>query len=110
MNTESRHPEELSESYDIAKRQTDTSKLVVWLCSVAGFVCILLGFYLVIKGATGGFNIGLDLKGMKAYFASVAPGLLFLIGGVVIVWAEARRKFRYAIPWQEGAIKVESGG
>jgi len=95
---ESHHSEKLSESYDIAKRQTDTSKLVVWLCSIVGLVCILLGFYLVIRGATGGFNIGLDLKGMKAYFASVAPGLLFLIGGVVIVWAGARRKFRYVIP------------
>ena len=107
---ESHHSEKLSESYDIAKRQTNTSKLVVWLCSVVGFVCILLGFYLVIRGATGGFNIGLDLKGIKAYFASVAPGLLFLIGGVVIVWAGARRKFRYVIPSEGGAIKVESGG
>ena len=106
----SNNSQEFTESYDIAKRQTNTSKLVVWLCSVVGLVCILLGFNLVIRGATGGFNIGFDLKGMKAYFASVAPGLLFLIGGVIIVWAGARRKFRYVIPSQGGAIKVESGG
>jgi hypothetical protein len=107
---ESQYSEKLSESHDIAKRQTDTSKLVVWSCSVVGLVCILLGFYLVIRGATGGFNIGVDLKGIKAYFASLAPGLLFLTGGVVIIWAGARRKFRYVIPSEGGSIKVESGG
>ena len=102
--------ENSSESYKIAKLQDHTSKLVIWLCSIVGLICIGLGVYLVIRGVTGGFNIGFDLKGMKAYFASVAPGLLFLIGSVVIVWAGVKRKFRYVIPSQRGAIKVESGG
>jgi uncharacterized membrane protein len=65
MNMESHHSEKFSESYDIAKRQTGTSRLVVWLCSIVGLVCILLGFYLVIRGATGGFNNGWLLRVLK---------------------------------------------
>lgn len=71
-------------------------------------MCILIGGYLVNEGATGGFNIMLNLKGVEAYFASVAPGLLFLVGAVVIVWKGVTRKFRYVIPLEgDQLIKVE---
>jgi divalent metal cation (Fe/Co/Zn/Cd) transporter len=80
------------------------------LCSIIATLCIILRCYLIKEGATGGFNIGFDLKGMMAYFASLAPGLLFLISGVVIIWAGVRRKFRFVIPWHDGDMKVEAGG
>jgi hypothetical protein len=102
--------EELPKSHEIAERQTYNAKLAIWWCSGIGLVCIVLGFYLVLEGATGGFNIGVDLKGVKGYFASLAPGLLFVACGVVVIWAGVRGGFRYVIPFQGGDIKVEAGG
>ena len=110
MSENAPNEQQLEVSRDIAQRHTTTSKLYAWACSILGLVCIILAFWLVIKGATGEFKIGLEGKGMKAYLGSMAPGLLFLLSGVIIVWVGVKRRFRYVIPVGKGGdIKVESG-
>ncbi len=84
MNDKHQDDKRFTASHDIAQRQTAVCKLLTWLYSIIVTLCIRLGFYLIYKGVTGSFEVAFEFKGTKAYFASLAPGLLFLVCGVLL--------------------------
>jgi hypothetical protein len=103
---ESHRSENLPEGYNITERKTGVSKLVFWIWLTCGIVCVLIGFSIILRGALGGVNI--DLKGIRVILVSLAPGILFLISGYVIIWALFRRMFPNVIPSQTRAIEDTS--
>ncbi|MCH7725106.1 MAG: hypothetical protein IH991_01300 [Planctomycetes bacterium] len=60
--------------------------------SIFSIACAVFGFILTLKGATGEFTISTDLKGLKGYASSLAPGLAFVICGTIAICVVACRK------------------
>jgi hypothetical protein len=55
------------------------------VCFVLGYLTIRLGHSLIASGVKGQFKFAASLGGMKADLASVSPGLLFVLLGVLLI-------------------------
>lgn len=73
-----------------------------WLQTVAFFLIkilpiafagmsIFLGYKLFILGVTGEASIVIDAKGIRGQLINAAPGLIFAIGGVVVLIVAIRK-------------------
>ena len=54
---------------------------------VVGYKITKLGYDLMLKGITGGFEFSGQYAGVKGGLISSSPGLLFLLMGVVLMYA-----------------------
>jgi len=70
-----------STAYAIKSQQTRAYAVRIVTSAVLTLVCVLLGFYLVLKGTSGEFQF----EGGKMFLKSLAPGLFFVLGGVCIM-------------------------
>jgi len=62
------------------------SRIIVLSAScVFSVVALLVAAWLVIKGVTAEFTILAEFKGWKLYLTSLAPGLLFLVAGTIVM-------------------------
>ena len=60
--------------------------IILGFLTLSGIV-LNFGFILILKGVKGEFTIAVEhLKGLNLYIASVSPGILFIIGGVLMLW------------------------
>jgi len=57
-------------------------KIVVF---ILGFLTIRMGYKLISSGVEGNFKFAATLGGFKTDLASVSPGLLFVLLGVVLI-------------------------
>ena len=55
------------------------------VCFVLGYLIIRLGYSLIKSGVTGEFKFATSWKGARADLASLSPGLLFVLLGVVLI-------------------------
>ena len=55
------------------------------VCFVLGYLTVRLGYKLIVSGVTGEFKLAATLGGLKADLASVSPGLLFVLLGVLLI-------------------------
>ena len=55
------------------------------VCFVLGYLTVLLGYRLIKSGVKGEFKFSAKLGGVKTDLASVSPGLLFVLLGVVLI-------------------------
>lgn len=55
-------------------------------------VALLIGAWLMFKGVQGPFTILTEIKGWKLYMSSLAPGLLFLICGTIVMCLAVMKK------------------
>ena len=75
----------------------ETQALVVYLlslvlvilmkivCFILGYLTIRLGYQLINSGVKGDFKFATSLAGFKADLASVSPGLLFVLLGILLI-------------------------
>ena len=54
-------------------------------CFILGYLTIHLGYRLIASGAKGEFKFSAELGGVKTDLASVSPGLLFVLLGVLLI-------------------------
>jgi hypothetical protein len=59
--------------------------LIKLVCFILGFLTIRLGHQLISSGVKGEFKFSASFGGSKADLASVSPGLLFVLLGVVLI-------------------------
>jgi hypothetical protein len=57
-------------------------KIVVF---ILGYLTVRLGHQLIASGVKGEFKFAAELAGVKADLASVSPGLLFVLLGVLLI-------------------------
>lgn len=57
-------------------------KIVIF---VLGYKIVKLGHDLLVRGVKGEFKFATEFQGAKADLASVSPGLLFLLLGIVLM-------------------------
>lgn len=55
------------------------------VCFILGFLTIRLGYKLISSGVRGQFKFSTKLGGLKADLASVSPGLLFVLLGIILI-------------------------
>src|SRR5438876_7674116 len=55
------------------------------VCFIIGYLTIRLGYQLISSGVKGEFKFSAGLGGAKANLASVSPGLLFVLLGVLLI-------------------------
>ena len=55
------------------------------VCFILGYLTIRLGYRLIASGVKGEFKFTAELGGVKTDLASVSPGLLFVLLGVLLV-------------------------
>ena len=55
------------------------------VCFILGYLTIRLGYLLISSGVTGQFKFSAKLAGAQADLASVSPGLLFVLLGVLLI-------------------------
>lgn len=55
------------------------------ICFILGYLTIRLGYRLIASGAKGEFKFSAQLGGVKTDLASVSPGLLFVLLGVLLI-------------------------
>lgn len=55
------------------------------VCFILGYLTIRLGHQLIASGVKGEFKFSANLGGAKADLASVSPGLLFVLLGVLLI-------------------------
>jgi hypothetical protein len=55
------------------------------VCFVLGYLTVRLGHQLIASGVKGEFKFSASLGGTKADLASVSPGLLFVLLGVLLI-------------------------
>lgn len=55
------------------------------VCFILGYLTIKLGYYLISSGVKGEFKFSANIAGVKADLASVSPGLLFVLLGVLLI-------------------------
>ena len=55
------------------------------VCFVLGYLIIKLGYNLIKSGVQGQFKFSTNFAGFKADLASVSPGLLFVLLGVLLM-------------------------
>jgi len=71
----------------IKEQQTQGYMTRIIASSVVTITCMALGFYLVLKGAVGEFKF----EGANMFLRSLAPGLFFVMGGILIMLAALAR-------------------
>ena len=54
-------------------------------CFILGYLTIHLGYLLIASGVKGEFKFSAELGGVKTDLASVSPGLLFVLLGVLLI-------------------------
>jgi len=59
--------------------------LIKIVCFILGYLTIRLGYQLISSGVKGEFKFSASFGGSKADLASVSPGLLFVLLGVVLI-------------------------
>jgi hypothetical protein len=55
------------------------------VCFILGYLTIRLGYELIASGVKGEFKFAASLAGVKADLASVSPGLLFVLLGILLI-------------------------
>jgi hypothetical protein len=55
------------------------------VCFILGYLTIRLGYQLMASGVKGDFKFNTSLVGFKADLASVSPGLLFVLLGILLI-------------------------
>jgi hypothetical protein len=55
------------------------------VCFILGYLTVRLGHQLIASGVKGEFKFSGSLGGMKADLASVSPGLLFVLLGILLI-------------------------
>ena len=55
------------------------------ICFILGYLTIHLGYRLIASGVKGEFKFSAELGGVKTDLASVSPGLLFVLLGVLLI-------------------------
>lgn len=55
------------------------------VCFILGYLTVKLGHQLIGSGVKGEFKFSADLGGLKADLASVSPGLLFVLLGILLI-------------------------
>ena len=55
------------------------------VCFILGYLIISLGYKLIVSGVKGEFKFSANLGGFKTDLASVSPGLLFVLLGVLLI-------------------------
>lgn len=78
-------PSRLSERY-----WGTATKYAFWysiLGLVVGLACVLAGVVFVLHGVGGGTSWTADLLGLKSELSDAAPGVVFGILGLFIIWA-----------------------
>ncbi len=55
------------------------------VCFILGYLTIRLGYLLISSGVKGQFKFSAKLAGVQADLASVSPGLLFVLLGVLLI-------------------------
>lgn len=55
------------------------------ICFILGYLTIRLGYKLISSGVKGEFKFSAKLGGVKTDLASVSPGLLFVLLGVLLI-------------------------
>lgn len=55
------------------------------VCFVLGYLTVRLGYVLIASGVKGEFKFAATMGGAKADLASVSPGLLFVLLGVLLI-------------------------
>ena len=55
------------------------------VCFILGYLTIRLGYLLIASGVKGEFKFAAKLGGVKTDLASVSPGLLFVLLGVMLI-------------------------
>ena len=55
------------------------------VCFVLGYLTVRLGHQLISSGVKGEFKFSASLGGTKADLASVSPGLLFVLLGILLI-------------------------
>lgn len=55
------------------------------VCFILGYLTVRLGYQLIASGVKGEFKFAASMGGLKADLASVSPGLLFVLLGVLLI-------------------------
>ena len=55
------------------------------VCFILGYLTIRLGYVLIASGVKGEFKFAASMGGFKTDLASVSPGLLFVLLGVLLI-------------------------
>jgi len=55
------------------------------VCFILGYLTVKLGHQLISSGVKGEFKFAASLGGLKADLASVSPGLLFVLLGILLI-------------------------
>ena len=55
------------------------------VCFILGYLTVRLGYQLIASGVKGEFKFAASLGGLKTDLASVSPGLLFVLLGVLLI-------------------------
>ena len=55
------------------------------VCFILGYLIVRLGYLLISSGVKGQFKFSAKLAGVQADLASVSPGLLFVLLGVLLI-------------------------
>jgi len=72
------------------------------VCFILGYLTIRLGHQLIASGVKGEFTFSAKLGGVKTDLASVSPGLLFVLLGILLIG--------YAMYAEKGVILDIAGG
>ncbi len=59
--------------------------LMKTVCFILGYKIIKLGYHLIVSGVKGEFKFSSSFAGFKADLASLSPGLLFVLLGVMVI-------------------------
>jgi hypothetical protein len=65
-----------------------TFALIIFMkivCFILGYLIIRLGYKLIASGVKGEFKFSASIGGVKADIASISPGLLFVLLGVLLI-------------------------
>jgi len=77
--------------------------------TIIGILGLVFGFFLVKSGATGEFAISMEVKGIKGFFTSISPGLLFAFMGCTVAAISYLVQLKvWAMP-SEKQIKARGG-
>ena len=82
----------MSVADDLVQSGHRTRSILVWGGCLFSIAALAIACWLIFKGAKGEFSILSEYKGWKLYMTSMAPGLLFLVAGTIVMTAAIRKK------------------
>lgn len=73
---------------------------------IVGYLITRMGYDLLVKGVTGGFEFRGDISGVKADLVSASPGLLFLVLGVALMATSVLKENKFSTSGHQGQAQM----